>query len=104
MSKDEDRGVYQGPGLKEGCFLIVPAILLVGLTSGFVVTLMDGVSNGLRVGFSAVAIGGVAWLAVWELFARMHPRFSQGSGERVKEVAIFGGPPLVALITAILVR
>jgi hypothetical protein len=69
-----------------------------------VVTLMDGVSNGLRVGFASFAIGVVAWLALWQVFASMHPRFSQGSGERVKQVAIFGGPPLVALITAVLAR
>ncbi len=80
------------------------AILVVGLISAVVVTKMDGVSNGVRVGFACVAIGGVAWLALWHVFASIHPRFSQGSGERVKQVAIFGGPPLVALITAVLAR
>lgn len=103
MSSGEHRSVFEGPGLWEGC-VIVPAVLVVGLISAVVVTLMDGVSNGLRVGFVGAVVGVVAWLALWDVFARIHPRFSQGSGERVKNVAIFGGPPLVALITAVLAR
>ena len=103
MAKREDPSVYQGPGLWEGC-LIVPAVLVVGLLSGVVVTLTDGVSNGLRVAFAGAAVGGIAWIALWELFSRLHPHFSQGSGERIKVVSIFGGPPLVALVTAVLAR
>ena len=84
---------YQGPGL-ESAILVVPAVLVVA-------TLSAVVTGWLTVGLAALIAGVVAWLVLWELFSRLHPRFSSGTGETLKWALVVAGPPVVAVAAAV---
>src|SRR3990172_12142718 len=85
------------PGL-----VIVPAVVLIALISALVVAVTDVRCNGSLVGFAGVVSGIAAWLGLWELFSRLHPRFSQGSGETVKWLVVVCGPPLLPFAAGVL--
>lgn len=63
-----------------------------------------GRTDVVRAAFAGVLAGTVAWVVLWEAFAQLHPRFSKGRGADAKVRAIFLGPPLVALVAAVLAR
>lgn len=92
---------YEGPGCETG-LVIVPAVVLIALISALVVAVTDVPWNGALVGFAGVVSGIAAWLGLWELFSRLHPRFSQGSGETVKWLVVVCGPPLLAFAAVVL--
>ena len=96
-------GVYKGPGLWEGC-VVVPAVIVVAAINAIVVALTDAPVTGLRVGFAGSLTGVVFWIALWEAFSRMHPRFATGRGEQLKYFLVMGAPPLLAFVAAVLAR
>ena len=93
--------VYEGPGI-ETAVVVVPAVVLVALISAIAVAVIDGPWHGVLVGFGGFLTGCAAWLGLWELFARLHPRFSRGAGNNVKWLAVVGGPPVLALVAVVL--
>jgi hypothetical protein len=94
-------GVYVGPGLEEGCF-VVPASAVVALVSAIVVAVASGDAIiGLVAGLGGLVAGVLAWLALWELFVRLHPRFSSGTGNAVKYVVVVLGPLVVVCAAAV---
>ena len=93
--------VYQGPGI-ETAFVVVPAVALVALISTIGVAAIDRPLHGILVGCAGFLTGLAAWLGLWELFARLHPRFSRGVGNSVKWLAVVCGPPVLALVAVAL--
>lgn len=91
-SDAEPRRMYPGPGLREGCFGVLPILVIVSLGSV--------VAVGLAAGLAGFVVGVAAWIAIWELLARLHPRLSGGKGPFVKNAIYFFGP-LAACVVAV---
>ena len=102
MSEQVSRSdVYEAPGI-ETAVVVVPAVALVALISTIAVAVIDTLWHGVLVGFGGFLTGCAAWLALWELFVRLHPRFSHGAGNSVKWLAVVCGPPVIALVAVVL--
>ena len=96
-------GVYKGPGLWESC-LVVPAVLVVAAIAAIVVAVTGAPSSAIRVGIAAAVVGLVAWIGMWEMFSRLHPRFATGRGETFKYGSFMLGPAVLALVAAVVAR
>jgi hypothetical protein len=103
MSDPPPGGVYVGPGVEVGC-LIVPLVAAIGMVAGIVVALTATASDGMRVGPAAFVTGILSWVVLWEVFARLHPRFSTGRGDRIKWALVMAGPPVLAMAAAVATR
>ena len=103
MSDPPPGGVYIGPGVEVGC-LIVPLVAAIGGVAGIVAASTGTASDGIRVGLAAFVTGILSWIALWDLFARLHPRFSTGRGEDVKWKVVMAGPPILAVVAAVVTR
>ena len=99
----QPRDVYTGPGLWEGC-VVVPVVGLVAAIAAIVVGVTGTPSSVPRVGIAATVVGIFAWIGLWETFSRLHPRFGTGRGERLKYALVMGGPPVLALVAAVMAR
>lgn len=99
----KDAAPYPGPGLWEGC-AILPAVALVSIAAAIALALVAGPIDVVRAVVAGIVAGSTAWLVLWEVFARAHPRFSERRAAKVKVLAIFLGPPLVALVAAVTLR
>ena len=102
-SETERSGVYDQPGLELGCGIALPLVTLTALVGGIVVAVTDAPLAGLIAGFVALVVGVLAWIGLWELFVRLHPRFSQGRGSDLKFAVVLLGPAIVTLAAVMLV-
>ena len=103
MSDPPAGGVYVGPGVEVGC-LIVPLVAAIAAVTGMLAASTGTVSDGIRVGLAAFVTGILSWIPLWDLFARLHPRFSTGRGEGLKWKVVVAGPPILALAAAVATR
>ena len=103
MSDPPPGGAYVGPGIEVGC-LIVPLVAAIGAVAGIVTALTATGSDGIRVGLAAFVTGILSWVLLWDLFARLHPRFSTGRGEDLKWKVVMAGPPILAVVAAVATR
>ena len=92
--------VYEGPGC-ETVVVVVPGVLVLGLILGVAVAMIVTPVIGFVCVTFGIFAGIVSWLLLWQLFADLHPRFSEGSGESVKWFTVVVGPFLVETATVV---
>jgi hypothetical protein len=91
----EPQRMYPGPGLWEGCFGVLPILLIVSLGSV--------VAVGLAAGLAGLVVGVVAWIVIWEMLSRLYPRLSGGKGPFVKNAIYFFGPVIACVAVVAIV-
>jgi hypothetical protein len=102
IGRQDPSSQYQGPGLWEGCFFIVPVTFIVALASTIGVAIASGNAiESLIAGLGGLIAGVVAWLTLWELFVQLHPRFSAGAASALKYYVVVLGPFVITCVVVV---
>ena len=86
---------YEAPGIEFG-LLIVPVVIIVALVGSVGAGATGEWWHGVIAVLPGANAGILAWLVLWELFVRLHPR-----GGTAKWLAVPLGPPLISLAVVV---
>jgi hypothetical protein len=94
--RDDDPGV-----IWEG-LVVLSSVFAVALVASVIRAVVDGSSNPLLAAFAAIVGGTLTYVALRAFFYRPAMPIQKGRvGQTVKDLAMLGGPPGVALVAAL---